>query len=146
MSPYDGTAGLVGLLHRYVGHEAVRRRAVPVVLARLEEHRVAGPDDLDLSAAALAEPYALGNVGGLPEGVGVPRGPRAAREVDACGPEAGRFRGRGDGVDVDGAGKRLALPGRRLGAAVPSDLHTVLLGCGVKRPRSSWGVSLSRWP
>src|SRR5829696_3209681 len=77
ISPDDGTAGLVGLLHRYVGHEAVRRGAVPVVLSGLEEHRVVGPDDLDLSAAALAEPHALGNVDGLPEGVGLCHAVRA---------------------------------------------------------------------
>jgi hypothetical protein len=47
---------------------------VPVVLARLEEHRVAGPDDLDLSTPAIAETYALGDVDGLPVRVGVPRG------------------------------------------------------------------------
>ena len=45
---------------------------------------------------------------GLPQGVGVPRGPRARHEVDAGGPETGRLRGRGDGVYVDGAGEPLA--------------------------------------
>jgi hypothetical protein len=48
-----------------------------VVLARLEEDAVARADHLDLSAPALAEADAVGDVDGLPEGVGVPRGPRA---------------------------------------------------------------------
>jgi hypothetical protein len=114
---------------------------VPVVLARLEEHRVAGPDDLDLSTPAIAETYALGDVDGLPVRVGVPRGSGTGGEVDACGPEAGRFRGRGDGVDEDGAGKRLARPGRGLGAAVPGDLHAVLLVVGKMAAVLSGGVS-----
>lgn len=53
-------------------HEAVRRRAVPVVLAGLEEHAVAGADDLYGAAAALAEAYSLGDEDGLTERVGVP--------------------------------------------------------------------------
>ena len=42
-----------------MGHEAVGRGAVPVVLAGLEEDAVAGADLLDLTALALAEADAL---------------------------------------------------------------------------------------
>ena len=41
--------------------KAVGRGAVPVVLAGLKEHAVAGPDDLDRAAFALAEADALGD-------------------------------------------------------------------------------------
>src|SRR5438045_9549280 len=37
LAPGDGATALVGELHRDVGHEARRSRAVPVVLARLAE-------------------------------------------------------------------------------------------------------------
>src|ERR671921_2229731 len=56
---------------------------------------------------------------GLPQGVGVPRGPRPRREVDAGGPETGRLRGRGDGEPLAGAGSGLG--------GVSGDLHVVLL-------------------
>ena len=54
LSPADGAAALVVLLHGDVNHEAVRSGPVPVVLAGLEEHAVAGPDHLDRSALSLA--------------------------------------------------------------------------------------------
>src|ERR671912_2578209 len=66
--PRDGTALLVYLLHGYVGHEAVRGGSVPMLLGRLEEHPVARADHLDLSAAALREADALGDVDGRPYG------------------------------------------------------------------------------
>ena len=44
LAPGDRAAGLVVLLHGDVDHEAVRRGAVPVVLAGLEEDAVAGAD------------------------------------------------------------------------------------------------------
>jgi hypothetical protein len=91
LAPLDGATPLVDLLHRYVGHEAVGSCAVPVILSGLEEHAVAGVDDLDLSAAALAEPDALGDVDGLAVGVGVPGGAGAGGEVDAAGRKAGRL-------------------------------------------------------
>src|SRR5215210_8452432 len=59
LAPVDRGAGVVGLLHGEVGHEAVRRRAVPVVLARLEEDDVSGTEDLDGASAALAQSGAL---------------------------------------------------------------------------------------
>src|SRR5215207_4347109 len=89
LAPRRGVAFVVDLHHRYVGHEAVRGGAVPVVLAGLEEHAVAGADRLDRPAAALREAEALGDVDGLAVGVSVPRGPRARGEVDAGSPEAG---------------------------------------------------------
>jgi hypothetical protein len=52
--------------HGDVRHEAIRRGTVPVMLARLEEDAVAGADDLDGTAAALAEPDALGDPDRLP--------------------------------------------------------------------------------
>ena len=61
-----------------------RRGAVPVLLARLEEDAVAGADDLDRAARALAEADALGDPDRLAVRVGVPRSSRARREVDAA--------------------------------------------------------------
>src|SRR3954451_24134153 len=89
LAPRDRAAGLVVLLHGEVGHEAVRRRAVPVVLARLEEDAVAGPDLLDRTVFALAEADALGDEDRLAVRVGVPGGARAGREMDAGGRERG---------------------------------------------------------
>src|SRR5215204_4360214 len=89
LAPGDGAALVIDLLHRYVGHEAVGGGAVPVVLARLEEHAVARADHLDLCAAALAEAYTLGDVDGLAVRVGVPSGSSARGEVDAGGRKAG---------------------------------------------------------
>ena len=59
VAPGRGVAFLVDLDHRDVGHEAVRRRPVPVLLAGLEEDAVAGADHLDRPAAPLAEADAL---------------------------------------------------------------------------------------
>ena len=91
-----------------MGHEAVRRGAVPVLLAGLEEDAVAGADDLDRAAAPLAEADALGDVDRLAVRVGVPGGARAGREVDVLALQPRGARGRGDGVDVDGAGEPVA--------------------------------------
>jgi hypothetical protein len=41
---------VVDLLYGEVGHEAVRRRSVPVAFARLEENAIAGADDLNRPA------------------------------------------------------------------------------------------------
>src|SRR3954467_1128605 len=86
-APDDGAAGVVVLLHGDVDHEAVGRRAVPVVLAGLEEDAVAGPDDLDRAAFALTEAGTLGDIDGLAVRMGVPRRPRSRREVDQRGGE-----------------------------------------------------------
>ena len=84
VAPGRGVALVVDLEHRDVGHEARRRRAVPVLLARLEEHAVAGPDDLDGPAAPLAQADALEDPDRLTVRVRVPGGARAGREVDAA--------------------------------------------------------------
>ena len=102
-APGDGAARVVGLLDRDVGHEAVGGGAVPVVLAGLEEHAVAGADLLYRAALALAEADALGDIDRLPERVGVPGGAGAGSEVDEvglCSIGSGRC---GDCVDVDGS-------------------------------------------
>src|SRR5690348_11671278 len=88
-----------------MGHEAVRGGSMPVVLARLEEHAIAGADDLDRAALALAEADALGDEDRLAMRVGVPGGARGGGEVNERGAEGrGRLR-RGYGVDVDVAGE-----------------------------------------
>jgi hypothetical protein len=76
---------VIDLLHGEVGQEAVRGGAVPVLLAGLKEHPVAGSDDLDRPAAALAEADTFRDVDGLAERVRVPRGPSTGREVDLFG-------------------------------------------------------------
>src|SRR3954466_9368149 len=101
LAPRDRGAGLVVLLHGDVDHEAVRRRAVPVVLAGLEEDAVAGVDRFDRAAFALTEPDALGDEDRLAVRVRVPGRARAGREVHRCGCERGGCRGCGYGVDVD---------------------------------------------
>src|SRR5436305_1229734 len=80
-TPGHGTPALVVLLHRDVDHEAIGRGAVPVVLTGLEEDAVAGPDDLDASALALAQADALRHKDRLSVRMGVPSGARAGREV-----------------------------------------------------------------
>src|SRR5437588_10520284 len=74
-------AAVVVLLHRDVDHEAVGRRAVPVVLPGLEEDAVARADDLHLTALTLAKAEALGHEDRLAVRVGVPGRPRAGCEV-----------------------------------------------------------------
>ena len=54
--------------------------AVPVILARLEEHAVAWSDGLDRAALALAEADTFGDEDRLAVRVGVPGGARAGRE------------------------------------------------------------------
>jgi hypothetical protein len=81
IAPGDRAAGLVVLLHGDVEHEAVGRGAMPVVLARLEEDAIAGADDLDRSALALAQADALGDEDRLAMGMEVPGGACAGREV-----------------------------------------------------------------
>src|SRR5918998_901135 len=78
---------------------------------------------MDGAAATLAEPDALGDEDGLPEGASVPGGAGAGGEVDAGGPEAGRRRGRGDGVYIDRASEPLARPRCGLGVAASGDLY-----------------------
>src|SRR5215210_5197430 len=104
-TPADRAAALVGELDREVRHQACGCGTVPVVFGRLEEDAVAGADDLDVAALALAEANAFGDPDGLAERVGVPGGVRAGCEVDSRSAERGRPAGDGDCVDVDRAGK-----------------------------------------
>jgi hypothetical protein len=103
-------------------HEAVGRRAVPVVLAGFEEDAVARADGLDLPALAPAAAHTLGDEDRLPVRVGVPGGARARGEVDEGGGERRGPGRRGDGVDVDVAAEpvRGALHGLDARAG---DLH-----------------------
>jgi hypothetical protein len=131
LAPVDGAAGVVGFLHGDVGHEALGSGAVPVLLAGLEVDAIAGCDDLDGAAFALAEADALGDVDRLPEGVGVPGRARAGREVHRGGAKPGRPCRAGDGVDVDGAREPVAGAGTTTRATGsfrgPSWLQTRLL-------------------
>src|SRR6185295_17540168 len=122
LAPGHGAAGLVVLVHGDVGHEAVRGGAVPVVLARREEHAVAGADLFDRAAFALAAADALGDEDRLAVRVGVPGGARARREVHERGGEGRRRLGRGDRVDVDVAGEPVGRALLCLDAAA-GDLH-----------------------
>src|SRR5438094_6545273 len=105
-----------------MGHEAVRSRAMPVLLARLEEDAVAGADLLDRAAAALAEADALGDPDRLAVRVRMPCRSCAGREMDAARAQARAVRRRRDCVDEDCTGEPVARPGRGLDA-VPGDLH-----------------------
>src|SRR5205085_3078706 len=110
LAPGDRAAGLVVLLHGDVDHEAVRGGAVPVVLAGLEEDAVAGADDLDRAAFALAESGTLGDEDRLAVRVGVPGGSGAGGEVHRRGRERRGGLRCGDRVDVDVAGEPLGGP------------------------------------
>ena len=76
---------VVDLEHRHVGHEPRRRRAVPVLLAGLEEDAVARTDDLDRPTATLSVTDSLGDPDRLAVRVGVPGSAGAGREVDVAG-------------------------------------------------------------
>ena len=71
-----------------MGHESRRCSAVPVFLVRLEEHAVAGADDLDRAAATLCEADALEHVDRLAVRVRMPGGARAGCEVNAARAQA----------------------------------------------------------
>jgi hypothetical protein len=72
-APRHRGAGLVELVHGDVGHEAVGSGAVPVVLAGLEEHAVAGAENLDRAALPLTPADSLGDEDRLAVRVRVPR-------------------------------------------------------------------------
>src|SRR5438105_9232391 len=87
-APRGAVALIVDFDHREVGHEAIRRGTVPVVLVGFEEHAVARADDLDRRAATLRATDAIGDVDGLPVRMRVPRRSRARREMDAARAQA----------------------------------------------------------
>src|SRR5579884_41700 len=97
-TPHGGATVLVHLLQREMGHEAIGRGAVPVILAGLEEDPVAGADDLNGAAATLHETDTLDDEERLPKGVGVPRRPRTRGEMDDAGAQARQAGGCGYGV------------------------------------------------
>src|SRR5207248_3392960 len=73
LAPMHGGVLIVDLVDREVDHQSVGGGPVPVVLVGFEEDAIAGTDELDRPAAALAEPNSLSDEDGLPERVGVPR-------------------------------------------------------------------------
>src|SRR3954451_10345167 len=70
-----------------------------------KQDAVAGADDLDRAAPALAQAESLGDEDGLAQRVAVPVGARAGHEVHQVGADPGRRGCGGDGVDVDVAGE-----------------------------------------
>src|SRR2546430_3142117 len=109
-APRRAVALLVDIDYREMAHEARRRGAVPVVLARLEEHAVAWADHLDRRAAPLYEANAFRDVDRLSVRMGVPRSSRARRESDAARAHARWTRRRRDRVDVRRTREPLARP------------------------------------
>src|SRR3954454_19067678 len=120
---------LVGLLDGDVRHEPVGRGAVPVLLAGLDVDDVAGMDLLHVTTAAGDVADAVGDVQGLPAGVGVPGGPGSGGEADVGAADGRLLVGVADAVDVDGAGEPVRQTGRRLGAA-SRVLHGLPLAAG----------------
>jgi len=84
-TPRDRVALVIHLVRRDMDHEAVWRRAMPVVLAGLEEHAVTRSDLLHRASLSLAAAHALGHEDGLAERMGVPRSARSRGEVDIGG-------------------------------------------------------------
>src|SRR4051812_26314167 len=74
VEPGDDFTVLIGFLHGDVGHEPVWGGSVPVLLAGLDVHHVAGADLTDLAAAPCDESDAVCDVQGLALGVVVPGG------------------------------------------------------------------------
>jgi hypothetical protein len=99
-APHGRFAGFVEDLNGDVRHEAIRSRSVPVLLARLEKDAVAGMNRFDWAAPSPAASDALGHENRLPDGMRVPGGAGAGREVNVAGDEPRRTGGRGDGIDT----------------------------------------------
>jgi hypothetical protein len=58
----------VAFVDRDMDHQPVGGSPVPVLLVGLEQHPVAGSDDLDGTTAPLAQADSLGDEDGLPQG------------------------------------------------------------------------------
>ena len=84
LEPGHDLSVVVGFLDGDVGHEAVRGRAVPVLLAGFDVDDVAGADLLDAAVPGRDEADAVGDVQGLTLRVVMPGGARAGGEPDVC--------------------------------------------------------------
>ena len=139
-----GLGAVVGrLVDRDVGHEPVRRGAVPVPLPGRRQDRVPGPDLQDLAATRLDPADAVGHVQRLAHGVDVPRVAGAGREADDGGADPGRRLAADDLVEPGVAGEHVGrcLGGRPIG----QDLHRVppwvsAPGSGRRRHRALAGA------
>src|SRR3984893_10227729 len=102
------------LVERDVRHEVGRRGTVPVLLTRRRVDHLARPGHDDFPVPGAKQGDALGDIEGLPNGVGMPRGAGARGEVDAAAGHAGRL-GLADvnRVDVHVAGEPLRRPLQR---------------------------------
>src|SRR4051812_40112965 len=140
-APVDGDSALVSESDCDVRHEARRRRAVPVVLAGLEEDTVAGADHLNRAAFALAETDAFGDPDRLAVRVRVPGGTGAGGEVHSDGAER---LGVGDGVDEDGAGEPVGWAGDGFDA-VACDLHVCAFQSWIRIVPSELATAGSVW-
>src|SRR6266436_3943480 len=102
------------LLHGNMRHGAGRAGAMPVLLARRNPHRVAGPDFADRTAPGLHAAESRHDMEGLAERMGMPRGAGARLKADPCRPDAGRRRRLDDRVLPHRSGKPIARhPARR---------------------------------
>src|SRR6185437_5042574 len=122
LTPGRVIARVVDVEQREMAHEAVWRRTVPVLLARLEEDAVACLEYLDRPAAPLRTADALEDVDRLAIWMGVPGGARTGHEVHADRACARGARRCGDRVEVHRAGEPLGRPVAGL-ERVPGDLH-----------------------
>src|SRR3954454_22315736 len=112
-----------------MGHESARRRAVPVIFTRFKEDRVSWPDLLDRPAAALTSTDPLSHIEGVTVRVGVPRRPRARREVHIARVQSRLVRRRRDSIDIYRAGDPLARADPSFECTL-GDLHVLLRSYG----------------
>src|SRR5439155_24928980 len=83
-APGGGFSVFGDLNQRQVGHESLRRGAVPVILAGFEDDAAARADLFHRGTATLHATDALRDVDGLTVGMRVPGGARAGGETDAA--------------------------------------------------------------
>src|SRR5437870_1655387 len=93
-----------------------------MLLSRLEEHAVAGPDDLQRPAARLRVAHAFGDEDRLTERMTVPSGACSGAEMDAEAAQPCGRRWRRDLVDVHRPGEPLSRAGAGVNDAA-RDLH-----------------------